>query len=327
MRICIYGAGAIGGYLGAMFAEAGHEVSLVARGEHLKALRANGLTLEIGDRTLKSRPAASADPAELGPQDYVIVSVKAPALPSVVRAIGPLLGAKTAVVTALNGIPWWFFHGFGGPYDGRGLSSVDPGGLLSRSLDTRQVIGCVVHAGCSVPQPGVIRHASGDLFIIGEPAGGISPRCQALQQVIVGAGLRCDVSPRIQQAVWMKFLGNASMGPLSVLTSGTLAGMARDPGTRKISADMIGEAIAVGRHFGLDAGMTVEERIELGAKLGEFKTSMLQDFEKGRPMELDTFLAAIIEMARLAGMATPTIDMVQALTLHKARQAGLYPPL
>ncbi len=327
MRICIYGAGAIGGYLGAMFAEAGHQVSLVARGEHLKALRANGLTLEIAGRTLKSRPAASADPAELGPQDYVMVSVKAPALPSVVQSIGPLLGPETAVVTALNGIPWWFFQGFGGPDDGRSLSSVDPGDLLKRSLDTRRVIGCVVHAGCSVPAPGLIRHASGDLFVIGEPAGGVSPRCQTLQQVIVGAGLRCDISPRIQQAVWMKLLGNMSMGPLSVLTSGTLAGMARDPGTRKISADMITEAIAVGRHFGLDPGMTVEERIELGARLGEFKTSMLQDFEKGRPMELDTFLAAVVEMARLAGVATPTIETVQALTLHKARQAGLYPAL
>ncbi len=327
MRICIYGAGAIGGYLGAMFAEAGHQVSLVARGEHLKALRANGLTLEIAGRTLKSRPAASADPVELGPQDYVIVSVKAPALPSAVKSIAPLLGPETAVVTALNGIPWWFFQGFGGPHDGRSLSSVDPGDLLKRSLDTRRVIGCVVHAGCSVPAPGLIRHASGDRFVIGEPAGGASPRCQTLQQVIVGAGLRCDISPRIQQAVWMKLLGNASMGPLSVLTSGTLAGMARDPGTRKISADMITEAIAVGRHFGLDPGMTVEERIELGARLGEFKTSMLQEFEKGRPMELDTFLAAVVEMARLAGVATPTFETVQALTLHKARQAGLYPAL
>jgi 2-dehydropantoate 2-reductase len=327
MRICIYGAGAIGGYLGAMLAQAGHEISLVARGEHLKALRANGLTLEIGGRTLKSRPAASADPAELGPQDHVIVSVKAPALPSVVRGIAPLLGPDTAVVTALNGIPWWFFHGFGGAHDGRTLTSVDPDGTLGRALEPRRIIGCVVHAGCSVPSPGVVRHASGDLFILGEPVGGTSARCEALQKAIVGAGLRSDISPRIQQAVWMKLLGNMSMGPLSVLTSGTLAGMARDPGTRKISADMMTEAIAVGRHFGLEPGMTVEERIELGARLGEFKTSMLQDFEKGRPMELDTFLAAVVEMARLAGVATPAIETVQALVLHKARQAGLYPAL
>lgn len=325
MRICIYGAGAIGGYLGAMLGEAGHEVSLVARGEHLKALKANGLTLEIGGRTLKSRPAVSADPAELGPQDHVIVSVKAPALPSVVRAIGPLLGPETSVVTALNGIPWWFFHGFGGANDGRTLTSVDPDGALGRSLEQRRIIGCVVHAGCSVPAPGVVRHASGDLFVIGEPVGGSSPRCEALQKAIVGAGLRSEISPRIQQAVWMKLLGNMSMGPLSVLTSGTLAGMARDPGTRKISAEMMAEAIAVGQHFGLEAGMSIEERIELGARLGDFKTSMLQDFEKGRPMELDTFLAAVIEMARLAGVATPTIETVQALTIHKARQAGLYP--
>jgi 2-dehydropantoate 2-reductase len=327
MRICIYGAGAIGGYLGAMLAEAGHDISLVARGDHLKALQANGLTLEIGGRTLKSRPRVSANPVELGPQDHIIVSVKGPSLPSVMSAVTPLLGPETSVVTALNGIPWWFFHGFGGAHDGRRLTSVDPDGSLGRSLDPRHIIGCVVHAGCSVPAPGVVRHASGDLFVIGEPTGGTSPRCETLQKAIVGAGLRCEISPRIQQAVWMKLLGNMSMGPLSVLTSGTLAGMARDPGTRKVSADMMTEAIAVGRHFGLDPGMSVEERIELGARLGEFKTSMLQDFEKGRPMELDTFLAAIIEMARLAGVTTPTIETVQALTIHKARQAGLYPPL
>ncbi len=325
MRICIFGAGAIGGYLGAMFAEAGHAVSLVARGDHLKALRGDGLTLEIGDRTLKSRPAASAEPAELGVQDCVIVSVKAPALPSVARAIAPLLGPETAIVTALNGIPWWFFHGLGGAHEGRRLSSVDPDGALARGLDIRRIIGCVVHAGCSVPAPGVVRHASGDLFVLGEPTGGETPRIRALQQAIDGAGLRAEIHPRIQQAVWMKLLGNMSMGPLSVLTGGTLLGMAIDPGTRRISAAMMEEAIAVGRPFGLDPGMTIEERIDLGAKLGHFKTSMLQDFEKGRPMELDTFLAAIVEMASLAGVATPTIEIVQAMIVHKARQAGLYP--
>lgn len=325
MRICIFGAGAIGGYLGAMLAEAGHEISLVARGEHLKALREQGLRLEIGGRTLHSRPKASADAAELGKQDHVIVSVKAPALPSVAKTIAPLLGPETTIVTALNGIPWWFFQGFGGAQEGRRLVSVDPDGTLERLLEPRRLIGCVVHAGCSVPAPGVIRHSSGDLFILGEPSGGETPRVKALAAAITGAGMRGEVHPCIQQAVWMKLLGNMSMGPVSVLTGGTLAGMARDPGLRRICAAMMEEAAAAGRAFGLDPGMSIEERIDLGAKLGEFKPSMLQDLEKNRPMELDAFLAATIELARLAKVPTPSIEMIQALCLHKARQAGLYP--
>lgn len=325
MRICIYGAGAIGGFLGAMLAEAGHEISLVARGEHLRALRANGLTLEIGGRTLRSRVAASDAPAELGAQDHVIVSVKAPALPSVARGIEPLLGRDTTIVTAINGIPWWFFHGFGGAHDGRALKRVDPDGTLAASIDNRRILGCVVHAGCSVPAPGVIRHASGDRFVIGEPVGGDSARCRALADALNKAGLACEISPRIQQAVWMKYLGNASMGPISLLTGATLLGMARDPGVRKVCANVMAEAIATGDKFGLDPGMTIEERIELGAKLGDFKSSMLQDLEKGRPVELDTFLGAAIEMAQLVGVPVPTIETVQALAVQKARLAGIYP--
>lgn len=325
MRICIYGAGAIGGFLGAMLAEAGHTVSLVARGEHLRALRANGLTLEIGGRTLRSRPAASDDPAALGPQDHVIVSVKSPALRSVAQGIAPLLGRETTIVTAINGIPWWLFHGFGGAHDGRALKSVDPDGALARALDSRRIIGCVVHAGCSVPAPGVIRHASGDRFIIGEPVGGESARCRELAGALVEAGLSCEISPRIQQAVWMKYLGNMSMGPISLLTGATLLGIARDPGARQVCANLMAEAIAVGQKFGLDAGMTIEQRIELGAKLGDFKPSMLQDLEKGRPVELDTFLDVAVEMAGLAGVPVPTIETVRALAVQKARLAGIYP--
>ena len=325
MRICIYGAGAIGGYLGAMLAEAGHEISLVARGEHLRALHANGLTLEVGGRSLRSRPSASENPADLGPQDHVIVSVKSPALRSVALGIAPLLGRDTTIVTAINGIHWWFFHGFGGAHDGRALKSVDRDGTLARLIDNRRIIGCVVHAGCSVPAPGVIRHASGDRFIIGEPAGGESARCRALAQALTAAGLNCTISPRIQQDVWMKYLGNMSMGPISLLTGATLLGIARDPGARKVCADLMAEGIAVGDKFGLDPGMTIDQRIELGAELGDFKPSMLQDLEKGRPVELDTFLDVAVEMARLACVPVPTIETVQALAVQKARLAGIYP--
>src|SRR5690242_13162186 len=202
MRVCVFGAGAIGGFVGGMLANAGHEVSLLARGEHLAALRANGLTVETGGRKLPvSRPRVSDNPADLGPQDFVIVAVKGPALPSVLRTIGPLLGPETAVVFALNGIPWWFFSGLSGPNSGRALKSVDPDGTLAAGLAPQRIIGCVVHIGCSVPAPGVIRHASGDLFIIGEALGGESERCRTLARAFKDAGMTCDLSPRIQQDI------------------------------------------------------------------------------------------------------------------------------
>jgi 2-dehydropantoate 2-reductase len=327
MRVCVFGAGSVGGLIGGRLADAGHQVGLIARGAHLEAIRNNGLTVESGGRTIKVRPRASDRPQDLGPQDVVIVAVKGPALPDVVRAVSPLLEAETAVVFAMNGIPWWFFHGIGGPHDGRTLSSIDPDGALSRGIETRRIIGCVVHVGCSVPEPGFIRHASGNLFIIGEAVGGESPRVRKLADAFNTAGLKTEISPRIQQDIWMKFLGNMSMGPISALSGSTLLEMCQDPHGRKVCRDMIEEAIAVGAKFGLDPGMTVEQRIDLGAQLGNFKTSMLQDMEKSRPLEIDTFLGAPIEMARLVGVPMPVTETVHALIVLKARLAGLYPGL
>lgn len=325
MRICIYGAGSVGGFVGGMLAEGGYEVSLLARGEHLAALRVNGLTLETGGRTIKRHLLTSDKPADLGLQDYVILTVKAPALPSVMRDIAPLLGPDTAVVAAMNGIPWWFFYGIGGAHEGRVLKSVDPDGALTAGLARERLIGCVVHVSCSVPAPGVVRHASGGLFVLGEPKGGESARCRTLADALNHAGLKAEVSPRIQQAVWMKYLGNLTMGPISVLTGGTLEGIAKDKGTRKICASLMTEAIAAGAKFGLDPGISIEERIELGGKLGPFRPSLRQDLEKKRPMEIDTFLSAVIEMAKLVDVPTPTIETVRSLVVHKARLSGLYP--
>jgi 2-dehydropantoate 2-reductase len=326
MRICIYGAGSVGGLIGGMLAEGGHDVSLVARGEHLKALKSNGLTLETGGRTIHHRLRASDRPADLGVQDYVILTVKAPSLPSVVRDIPPLLGPNTPVVAAMNGIPWWFFQGIGGPHDGRRLQSVDPDGALATGIEPRRTIGCVLHIACSVPKPGVIRHTSGNLYIIGEPNGGPSERCQQLVDSFNASGLKAELSPRIQQAVWAKYLGNLTLGSLSAITGGTLSGLSIDPGTRNICAKIMAEAIAAGAKFDLDPGMTIEERIELGAKLGPFKPSLRQDYEKRRPMEIDTFLSAVIEMAKLVDVPTPTIDTIRSLVVHKARLYDLYPP-
>jgi 2-dehydropantoate 2-reductase len=324
MRVCIFGAGAIGGYLGGKLAANGHAVSLLARGEHLKALRARGLRLETGGRVLESRPNVSDKPEDLGPQDVVIVSVKGPALPSVVRTLAPLLGPDTSVVFALNGIPWWFFHGFGAPHEGRTLKSVDPDGVLAQGIDPKRVLGCVVHIASSVPEPGFVRHASGELFIVGEPKGGETPRVQAIAGALNDAGVKTQISPRIQQDIWMKYLGNMTMGPISVLTGATLVEIAQDPGTRKLCADMMVEAIAAGTKLKLDPGMGVYERIDLGGSLGRFKSSMLQDFEKGRPLEIDTFLTVMLELAQMVDVPVPIVETVRALLLQKAKLAGVY---
>jgi 2-dehydropantoate 2-reductase len=326
MRVCIFGAGAIGGYVGGKLAANGHTVSLLARGEHLRALRARGLRLETGGRVLESRPQVSDKPEDLGPQDVVVVSVKGPALPSVVRTIKPLLGPDTSVVFALNGIPWWFFYGIGGPHEGRTLKSVDPDGSLAAGLAPQRIIGCVVHIASSVPEPGLVRHASGELFIIGEPKGGETARVKALGAAFNDAGIKCQISPRIQQDIWMKFLGNMTMGPISVLTGATLIEIAQDPGIRKLCADMMVEAIAAGNTLGLDPGMGIYERIDLGGSLGRFKTSMLQDFEKGRPLEIDTFLTVMLELAQLVEVPVPIIETVRSLIVQKATLAGVYQP-
>jgi 2-dehydropantoate 2-reductase len=325
MRIGIFGAGAIGGFLAAKLEAAGHEIGLVARGAHLAALKADGLRVESGGKVTTSRPKVVENPAELGQQDFVLVTVKGPGMAAAAQAIAPMLGPDTPVVSVMNGIPWWFFSGFGGAHDGRQLQSTDPGGKVAAALDNGRVIGCVAHIGCSVPSPGIVRHTAGDWFIIGEPQGGESGRCRTLAGAFRAAGLKCDISPRIQRDIWMKYLGNMSMNPVSVLTGGTLREIARDPGTREICRAMMEEAVAVGRGFDLDPGISIEERIELGDKIGDFKSSMLQDFEGRRPMEIDTFLGAAIEMAALAGVAVPTIQALRTLLVHKARISSLYP--
>jgi len=324
MRICIYGAGSIGGYLAALLAEAGHAVSVIARGPHLAAIQARGLTLRFADRVVATRPQASDDPAALGPQDAVILAVKAPALAAIAAGLPPLLGPETMVVAAMNGIPWWFFHGFGGPHDGHALTSVDPGGVLRRGIPIDRVIGCVIHAAASVPEPGVILHNSGDRFVLGEPGGGTSARCGAMVAAMRGPGVDASESPRIQDDVWMKFLGNMSFGPVSGLTHGTIIDIALDPGTRALCARMMEEARAVGDRLGLRPGLSVEARIELGATLGAFRSSMLQDFELGRPPEIDALLAVAVEMAGMVGVPVPTLEAVLALVAQKARLMGIY---
>lgn len=323
MKICIYGAGAIGGFLGVKLAQAGHTVSMIARGAHLAALREKGCTLESGGERVTVNPACTGDPADVGPQDFVVVSVKAPALPSVLSAVAPLLAPHTAVVTAMNGVPWWFFDGF---ETDRPVHAdwLDPDGTLASAAPTDRVIGCVVHAGASVPEPGLIRHAADDRFLLGEASGRDTERCRDLAAAITEAGLRGITVDDIRREIWLKLLGNFNFGAISVLTGATNEQIAGDPAIRKLCIDTFEEAARVGRALGLEPGMSARERVDLGGSLGAFKTSMLQDFTRGRPLEIDTIVRPISEFGRQLGIATPQCDALLALLSQAARLKGLY---
>jgi 2-dehydropantoate 2-reductase len=324
VRICVYGAGAIGGYLGAQLALAGEDVTLIARGPHLEAMRENGVRLLIDDGERVAHPRCTDDPAEAGEQDYVFVTLKAHSAPTAVGPMQPLLGAQTAVVTAQNGVPWWYFYGLEGPWRDRRLESVDPGGVQWDGIGPERAIGCVVYPATEVVEPGVIRHLEGDRFTLGEPSGEKTERVQTLARTLVRAGLRAPVR-RIRDEIWVKLWGNLSFNPVSALTLETLDVVATDPGTRAVCRAMMLEAQAVGEKLGVRFPVDVERRLDGGAAVGAHRTSMLQDLERGRPMEIDALVTAVEEMGRLVEVPTPTIDVVLALVRQRARVAGAYP--
>jgi 2-dehydropantoate 2-reductase len=326
VRIAVYGAGAIGGLLGARLALAGDEVTLIARGAHLEAMRRNGLTLHMGGETLVARPALTDDPATAGVQDFVIVTLKAHSVPAVAEPMQAMLGPETAVVTAMNGVPWWYFHALPGPYEGRRLVSVDPDGRLWCAILPERVIGCVVYPATKVAEPGVVVHAYGDRFMLGEPDGSRSTRSERLSAALTRAGFKAPVRPCIRDDIWLKLWGNCSFNPVSALTRGTLVQIATDPGTRGVVRAMMVEAQAVGEALGVRFAVDVDKRIEWAADVGEHRTSMLQDLELGRPMEIDALVTAVAEMGDLVGIDTPMIDAVLALVVQRARLAGCYPP-
>lgn len=327
MKICIFGSGAIGGYLGVQLQRTGAEVSLIARGPHLDAMRANGVTLLKDDEEYVVHPRCTDDPAELGPQDYVIVCLKAHSLPAVVEPMQPLLGPDTTVVTAVNGIPYWYFHKDGSECEGRTLESVDPGGEQWNRLGPERALGCVVYPATEVVEPGVIKHVYGEKFPLGEPDGSSSERVERLSALMAEAGLRAPVLDRIRDEIWLKLWGNVSFNPVSALTHETLDVIANDPETRAIVKAMMLEAHEIGERLGVDFRVDVERRINGAGKVGAHKTSMLQDLEAGRPMEIDALVSAVQEMGRILGVATPTIDVVLALVKQRAQNAGLYEPL
>jgi 2-dehydropantoate 2-reductase len=313
MKICIYGAGAIGGYLGVQLARAGADVSLVARGPHLAAMREHGLKLLIDGEERVAQLRCTDDPRELGPQDYVIIALKAHSVPSVLDAMQPLIGPDTAVVTAVNGIPYWYFYKHGGPLEGSTLESIDPGGRQWRQLGPERAIGCVVYPATEVVAPGVIQHVYGNKFPLGEASGERTERVEKLSQLMIASGLDAPIRENIRDEIWLKLWGNLCFNPISALTHGTLDIIASDPGTRAIARAMMLEAKAIGDKFGVHFRVDVERRINGAGAVGAHKTSMLQDLERGRAMEIDPLVSVVQEMGRLAGVPTPTLDVVLAL--------------
>ncbi len=323
MRICIYGAGAIGGYLGVQLALAGQDVTLIARGPHLQAMRENGLKLLIDGEERVAHPFCTDDPSEAGPQDYLIVTLKAHSAPAIVEPMQPLLGPDTAVVTAVNGVPWWYFYELDGRWRDHRLETVDPGGLQWDGIGPERAIGCVVYPATEVVEPGVIQHLDGNRFTLGEPSGEKTERVKALASALIAAGFRAPVR-RIRDEIWVKLWGNLSFNPISALTLETLDTVATDPGTRAVSKAMMLEAKAIGDELGVRFPVDVERRIDGAAAVGSHRTSMLQDLERGRPMEIDAVVSAVQEMGWLVGEPTPTIDVVLALVRQRARVAGAY---
>ena len=322
--VTIVGAGAIGGWLGARLAAQGVQVSLLARGATLAALQHHGLRLRSGDAEQHYRLPATSDAGTLGVQDLVVVAVKAPALPDIARSIGPLLGPDTVVLTAMNGVPWWFFQGFGGDLSGTRLQAVDPKGELAAAIAPARVLGCVVHASCSSDAPGVVRHHFGQGLIVGEPAGGQSARVNALAAMLSAAGFHTTVSPQIQRDVWYKLWGNMTVNPISALTGATTDLILDDPLVRGFVSGVMLEAREIGARIGIPISQQPEDRHAVTRKLGAFKTSMLQDLEAHKPVELDALVTVVQELGQLTGVATPLTDVLLGLARLQARVRGLY---
>lgn len=324
MKVCIVGAGAIGGWMGVQLAQAGSELSVLARGPTLQALRERGLTLHSAAGSMTVRVRASADARELGVQDLVVVAVKAPAMAQVAASLAPLLGPSTIVLTAMNGVPWWFFDGFGGRWTGTRLQAVDPGGSIARAIPAASIVGCVVHASCSVDAPGEARHHFGGKLIVGEPSGEKTERVQRLAALLQAAGFETALSEQIQRDIWFKLWGNMTINPVSALTGATSDLILGDDLVRGFVSSVMLEAREIGARIGIPIDHRPEDRHEVTRKLGAFKTSMLQDVEAGKPVELDALVTVVRELGALTGVATPFTDALLGLARLHARVRGLY---
>ena len=323
-KVAIYGAGAIGGWMGVQLAQAGCTLSVVARGATLAALRADGLRLRDGEAEHRVAVQASEQPADLGAQDLVVVAVKAPSMGAVARAVDPLIGPDTMVLTAMNGVPWWFLQGFGGPVAGRTLEAVDPGGSIAAHIPAAQVLGCVVHASCVVEAPGVIRRRMGNGLIVGEPAGGETPRLRALVDLLVRAGFDTTLTQQIQKDIWYKLWGNMTVNPVCAMTGATSDVVLDDPLARGFISQVMLEAREIGARIGIPIAEQPEDRHVVTRKLGAMRPSMLQDVDSGRPVEIDALVGSVRELGQLTGVATPFTDALLGLSRLHARTRGLY---
>jgi 2-dehydropantoate 2-reductase len=325
VKICIYGAGAIGGYMAVMLKRGGADVSLIARGAHLDAIRKNGIKLLMDGAEIVERMPATSNPEELGVQDYVIVTLKAHQAWQVAEDMVPLLGKNTAVVTAQNGLPWWYFHGLDSSMTDLRLQSIDPDNRQWKTIGPERVIGATVYPATEIVDPGVIRHIYGNQFGLGEPDRSNSARVSRLAAAMEAGGLKTRFYEDIRNDIWVKLWGNLCFNPISALTGATLDVVATDPGTRTLARNMMVEAQAIGEKFGATFRVDVERRIDGAAGVGAHRTSMLQDVDKGRAIELDALLTSVQEMGRLSNMETPFIDSVLALAQQMGRVKGLYP--
>ena len=324
-KICIYGAGAVGGFMGALLACSGCDVSAVARGATLEAIKKNGLRLEMDGEVIAQPIRVSDNPADLGVQDLVIVAVKAQSLPSVAEGMPALISPQTTILTAMNGVPWWFFDGFGGTCEGLRLKSVDPSGAVAEAIPTGQVAGGVVHGSFSLNEPGFARHGFGKKIIIGRPDGALGAPLPELAGLLGEAGMEIDITEHIQREIWFKLWGNMTMNPVSAITGATCDRILDDPLVNRFCLDIMAEAAQIGATFGCPIEQSGEARNALTRKLGAFKTSMLQDVEAGRSVELDALVGAVREIGRHVGLDTPAIDTLLGLARLHARVRGLYP--
>ncbi len=325
MKIAIFGAGAIGGYLGVKLLQAGADVTFVARGEHLAAMKENGLTLKSEGQTVNVRPRCTSDAGEAGIQDYVVVTLKAHSLGAAAAPIATMMNLDSTLVTAINGIPYWYFYGLEGPWRDRVVESVDRGGVLWKALPPRQALGCVVYPAAEIVAPGIIEHTYGNRFTLGEPDGSKSARAEALSKLMVAAGLKAPVRQRIRDEIWVKLWGNLAFNPMSALTGATLDTLAFAPDLRATARLMMVEAQEVAEKLGAKFAVDIEKRMDGAGEVGTHKTSMLQDLERGRPMEIDAMLGAVVELGELTGDPMPICRAVLALVRERARQSGAYP--
>src|SRR5271166_228840 len=322
MKFLIVGAGAIGGYMGARMARAGFDVTLVARGPHLRAMQDGGVEVKSSEGDFTAHPTVAGSLEEVGPVDVVFLGVKAHGLPQLAPQLKPVLGPDTTVVSTQNGIPWWYFQGFGGAWEGLRLERVDPGGVIASAIEARRVLGSIVYFSTEISAPGVIQHIEGNRITLGEPDGSRSERCRGIAEALIGSGFRSPITTRIRHEIWVKVLGNASFNPLSALTRATLVQMARDPGVSSVIRNIMQEVEAVSHKLGMELPVSIDQRIAGAEKVGEHKTSMLQDLEAGRPMELEALVGAVVELGESIGLPMTCIRTVYNCTKLLAERAA-----